>query len=274
MKESLIQQEYYCSWTSSSETTFIPLDLVAPTVEPAAELLPASYTFEPRILGCDVAYAAKGDKAAICYREGRKVHFLRWFVGKDNMAFAKEIARYIKIVKPHAVFIDYGRGEGVISRLHALGFDHLVIGVHFGGKVYEEGIGNMKALMWVRMRDWFLDSNMPDLTGLDYSLHSNEPVEEQLVKELSTPFMIIDEKQVIKVESKASLKSRGEASPDLAESLSLTFAEVIDADDVVIPAELEALGVTADLLDQMDRRAKEAEYDPLSHMAGLGGANG
>lgn len=268
MKESLIEQEFYCSWTASTESAFIPLDIVAPTLSMDAELNNDEYDFEPRIFGCDVAYSAKGDKAAICYRQGRKVHFLRWYRGMDNMAFANEIARFIKIVKPHAVFIDAGRGEGVISRLDQLGYSHLVRGIHFGGKVYEEGLANMKALMWTRMMEWFMDQLIPDMTNLDTAKESNEDVEEDLTKELSTPFMVIDEKNQVKVESKQSLKSRGVASPDLAESLGLTFAEVVENDEVLSPR-MEELGITSEILEQIARNETQSNYNPLGYMDSL-----
>lgn len=268
MKESKIEQEYYCSWTSSSESAFIPLDLIDPTLQMTAQLSKVEYKHSPRILGCDVAYAAKGDKATICFRQGRKVHWLRWYLGRDNMAFAREIAKYIKLVKPHAVFIDAGRGEGVISRLHSLGFDHIVFGVHFNGKVYEEGIANMKALMWHRMLKWFLDTNIPDMSNLDNSIHANEEVEEQLAKELSTPHLQEDEKKQIKVESKTSLKSRGESSPDLAESLGLTFAEELEQEDLSNPR-LEELGLDHETIEQLSRADTQHSYDPLSYMQDL-----
>ena len=281
MKESLIEQEYYVSWTSSGEDVFIPLDIVDPTVQDGTNVDPATqrlkpsailhakdYGFEPRILGCDVAYAAKGDKAVITYRQGRKVHFCRWYQGMDNMAFADEIARFIRIVRPHVVCIDAGRGEGVISRLEQLEYGNLVRGVHFGGKVYEEGIFNMKALMWTRMLAWFMSENRPDMTGLDECEHFNEPVEEQLVKELTTPFMLLDEKNQIRVEPKASLKQRGQSSPDLAEALGLTFAEEVFADELPDPR-LEELGVTTDMIDAIQAQKEMEAYDPLSYMDNL-----
>lgn len=271
MKESKIEQEFYCSWTASSETAFIPLDIIAPTIQDDAELPQDQYLHSPRILGCDVAYAAKGDKATIAYRQGRKVHFLRWYRGMDNMAFANEIKRYIDLVKPHAVFIDAGRGEGVISRLEQMGYGHLVRGVHFNGKVYEEGIANMKALMWIRMMEWFLNPNKPDLTDLDSAPMGNEPVEEQLVTELSTPLQVIDEKNNIKVEAKSALKQRGFSSPDLAEGLALTFAEDIEVDEIV-PAKMEQLGITADMLDELHAREANENYDILGYMDSYAGS--
>jgi hypothetical protein len=281
MKEALIEQEYYVSWTSSGEDVFIPLDIIDPTVQlgnqidpatkefkPTAQIPFEAFSFEPRIFGCDVAYAAKGDKATITFRQGRKVHWLRWYQGMDNMAFADEISRHIKIFSPHLVNIDAGRGEGVISRLEQLGHGNVVRGVHFGGKVYEEGIMNKKALMWDRMLKWFQAENIPDMTGLDTNDYANEEVEEQLIKELSTPFMTRDEKNRIGVEPKSSLKQRGQSSPDLAEGLGLTFAEEIYPDELPSPA-LEQLGVTSDMLLQVQAQHAKENYDPLSYMDSL-----
>ena len=265
MKESLIEQEFYCSWDSSAEDVFIPLDLIAPTIKEQSTINDKDYKHEPRIFGVDVAYAAKGDKAVICYRQGRKVHFIRSYQGMDNMAFANEISRFIKIINPHVVCIDAGRGEGVISRLEQLGHLDLVRPIHFGGKVYEEGIYNMKALMWIRMLTWFQADNRPDITLLDEAIHSNELVEEQLIKELSTPFMLLDEKNQVKVEPKSSLKSRGQSSPDLAEALGLTFAEIIEPDELP-DYRLEQMGVTSDMVAAMKVLEQESEYNPLSYM--------
>ena len=78
----------------------------------------------------------------------------------------------------------------------------------------------------------------------------NRIKEEQLVKELSTPFQVVDEKNQIKVESKAQLKTRGVSSPDLAESLGLTFAEEVEPDDIPSPR-LQELGLNQDMLDQI-----------------------
>lgn len=265
MKESLIEQEFYCSWTASSESVFIPLDVVAPTITPAAELQPKFYHHEPRVFGVDVAYSIKGDKAVIACRQGRKLHWMRWYRGKDNMAFASEIAKFIKIVRPHAIFIDAGRGEGVISRLEQLGYGHLVHGIHFGGKVYEEGILNKKAHMWCAMEDWFADYNKPDMTNLDTAEYANEEVESQLITELSTPLKLIDEKQQISVESKKALASRGYSSPDLADALALTFAEEVETDEMVAH-ELEQMGVSTELLSMYQQQQNEAAYDPLNYM--------
>ena len=260
MEESLILQEYYNDWNASTEGTFLPLALVSPCFEKEALLPPSEYENEPKVLACDVAYARGGDKATICLVQGRKVHWLRWYQGMDNMSFADEINRMAKGVKPHLINIDAGRGEGVISRLERLGLTNVVNPIHFGGTIYEEGVKNRKAQMWLRMLEWFENPARPDLTGLDDHPLANNPVEELLKAELSTPFMLRDEKHIISVETKAMLKTRGEKSPDLAETIGLAHAEELQ--------NAEDYDTDTDLADMFD---SDEAYDPLGYMASLTG---
>jgi len=260
MPESLIKQEYYCSWSASSEDVFIPLDLIQPTI--SLPLQPHEYNFKPRIIGVDVAYAANGDSATIACRQGRKLHPIDEFQGMDNMAFASEVARKIREFNPHAVFVDAGRGEGVISRLWQLGFDDVVIPVHFGGKTYDELYSNMKAKMWAATRSWFLEENKPSI-----------PDDETLVAELSAPFFDMDEKNRLVIESKKAMKSRGLASPNKADSLILTFADDVEALVDLTPRERQ-LGITQRHLDDLRSDVSNEpyeNYDPLSYMDKLMG---
>lgn len=250
MPESLIEQEYYCSWSASQEEVFIPLDIVKPASETIIGV--EDYRHAPRIMGVDVAYAAKGDRAVIAMRQGRMLHPLDSYRGLDNMAFASRVSKAIRDFKPHIVFVDAGRGEGVISRLWQMGHEQIVIPVHFGGKTYDELYANKKAEMWGKCREWFLNTNTPSI-----------PDDESLIKDLSTPFFEMDEKNKLKIESKKAMKSRGEQSPDLADALILTFAEDVDSEEY--PSERqEQLGITPEIFSQM--KDSQKPYDPLSYM--------
>jgi len=255
MPESLVQQEYFCSWTSSSEEVFIPLDIVQPAAD--NQLHPEDYHHKPKIMGVDVAYSALGDSATICRRQGRYVHPIDSYKGLDNMAFASQVAKRIKEFKPDAVFVDAGRGEGVISRLWQMGYSDIVIPVHFGGKTYDELYANKKAEMWGATRAWFLDQNKPSI-----------PDDEQLIKELSTPFFDMNEKNKLTIESKKAMKSRGEKSPDMADSLILTFAEEMPEED--FPSEeMRRMGVTPELMRQLTNTNQDFatnDYDVLNHL--------
>jgi hypothetical protein len=124
----------------------------------------------------------------------------------------------------------------------------------------------MKALMWSRMEDWFLSPEKPDMSGIDnHELTNEDNVFQDLARELSTPFKIIDEKNRVKVEPKSSLRSRGQSSPDLAESLGLTFAEEVEVDTDLTERQ-EALGITPEMLEMLSKVAQEETYNPLDYM--------
>jgi hypothetical protein len=255
MPESLIQQEYYCDWSASSEDVFIPLDIVKPAINNRQHLSQQDYDHAPRILGVDVAYAAKGDKAVIAARQGRMLYPFESYQGLDNMALASRVVAKIKDFKPNLVYVDAGRGEGVISRLFQLGYESIVIPVHFGGKTYDELYSNKKAEMYGRGRAWFLNEAKPCI-----------PDNEDFVREISTPFFDMDEKHKIRIESKRQLRSRGEKSPDFADAFVLTFAEDTDNEDFSSTKRLESYGLDQQQIHNLFNEADPFSYDPLHHM--------
>ena len=224
MPESLIDQEYYCKWTASTEETLIPLDIVQPCVEKGLD--PTEYSFAPRIIGADVAFAAKGDKAVIAKRQGRMLHPLQKFQGLDNMSFATKIANEINQWRANIVFIDAGRGEGVIHRLDQLGYGRVVVPVHFGGKSFSELFLNKRAEIWCRMRDWFTGPTSPSI-----------PNDEDLITSITTPKFWTNDKGYLQLESKKLIK----VSMDEGDAVALTFSEdtplPVAQDSSMTPAE-------------------------------------
>ena len=119
--------------------------------------------------------------------------------------------------RPDAVFIDSGRGEGVIDRLRQLG--DTVIEVPFGGQALDHGVNgyaNRRAEMWDSLRKWLRDGGaIPD----DY----------ELTKELAAPTYTYDGQSRLKLETKEVIRERVGFSPDRADALALTFAEPVVA---------------------------------------------
>lgn len=263
MPESLIQQEYFCSWTSSSEETLIPLDLLEPAIN--REVNEDYIDSQSRIIGVDVAFAEKGDKAVIARRQGTLLHTLDKYQGMDNMALASKVATYIDSWRPSAVFVDAGRGEGVISRLYQLGHDNVVFPVHFGGKTYSDLYNRKKDEMWCKTKMWFSHpDHFPSI-----------PDDEELIRDLSAPTFGPDDRGFIKVESKAQLRRRGYSSTDCADALILTFAE-----DVSLPMpyteDMRRQGITPQMLESLyanraDSGTQQADYNPLNYMESLSG---
>jgi hypothetical protein len=246
MPESLIQQEYYCSWSASSENTLIPLDLVKPCT--STQLDQSAFVGKARVMGVDVAFAAKGDEATIGKRQGRYVQPILSYQGLDNMEFASRVADQIQSWKPRAVFIDAGRGEGVISRLEQLGFSDVIVPVNFGGTPSIDLYANKKSEMWFRMRNWFMEENPPLI-----------PYDEKLITDLTAPTFTMDEKHRFMMESKKALKKRGFSSTDRGDCIALTFAEEV-FEEVLSPTEIMLEEMFPGLIE------KQHKYDPLNYM--------
>ena len=107
------------------------------------------------------------------------------------------------------MFIDAGRGEGVIDRLRQLGFS--VIEVNFGGKPTDDSYANKRSEMWDAMAKWLKAGGaIPNHPGLK--------------TDLATPTYSFNAAGKLVLESKDEIKKRGLRSSDVADSLCLTFA--------------------------------------------------
>jgi hypothetical protein len=246
MPESLVQQEYYVKWTASTEETLIPLDIIEEAYKTV--LREDDYSWQPRIMGVDVAFAINGDAASIAKRQGRFLHPLKKYQGVNNMALATEVAREINDWKADAVFIDAGRGEGVISRLWQLGYEDRVIPVHFSGKSFSDLYLNKRAEIWCRMRDWFIQVNRPLI-----------PRDESLAADLSAPTFYVNDRGFIQIETKKEIKKRLKRSPDEGDAVALTFSEDVQVPEYISPEEsfIRRHMIHEDMA--------EGDYDVLNH---------
>ena len=119
---------------------------------------------------------------------------------------ADAIARW----EPDAVFVDAGRGEGVIDRLRQLNLNP--IEVNFGGRASNPHYVNKRAEMWDAMRRWI------DAGGCI-------PDNPELKVDLCAPtYSYANAANKFELESKDDMKKRDLKSPDLADALALTFA--------------------------------------------------
>ena len=190
----------------------------------------------PVVLGVDVARYGT-DRSVIFRRKGLVAFEPLVFRGLDNMTLAGRVIQEIEEHKPDAVFIDAGRGEGVIDRLRQLG--HRVIEVNFGGKPGNQKYQNKRAEMWDDMATWVKERGCI-------------PNNSELITDLSTPtYTFSNSTNRFQVESKELIKSRGGKSPDLADALALTFAHNVAPNQS---------GLT--LLGMASNYNHRVEYDP------------
>lgn len=197
---------------------FIPGDIV----ELATQREQTATLMDPLVLGVDIARSLEEDETVMAPRRGRDARSIPWVKmrTRDTMEIADEI---IKLENTHhfdAIFIDGGGvGGGVIDFLRRLGYN--IIEVQFGAsadKSVTTGEGpvayaNKRAEMWGAMRDWLKGGAIPDDPELVSDLIS-----------VSYGDGTQNKRDVVILESKKDMKSRGLASPDRGDALCVTFA--------------------------------------------------
>lgn len=167
------------------------------------------YDFAPKILTCDPAW--EGDDALeIGLRQGLAFKLLRTIPKNDNdLQVAAILASLEDSEQADAVFVDAGYGTGIVSAGRNLGRDWML--VWFAGESADPGYANKRAEMWGKMRDWLKE-------GGAY------PDSQELFDDLIGPETVARLDGKIQLESKQSMKKRGQPSPNKGDCLALSFA--------------------------------------------------
>jgi hypothetical protein len=204
------------AFETSGEDILIPITKVRLAMQ-RKEVKPNNYV----VMGVDPARFGT-DYTAICVREGRKVHKIYKYHQQDTMQVAGMVRRLMLDWKPDHIMVDtVGIGAGVYDRLIELGHRN-VHSVVAGARAEDDSrYVNKRAEMWGRIRDW-----------LDDKLGVSLPESDELAGELCGLRYSYDSNGRIKLERKDDLKARGEHSPDMADALALTFAEIFEPKSV------------------------------------------
>ncbi len=178
---------------------------------------------EPLVAGCDLAWG--GDDAnVIRFRRGRDARAIPpiripGHLTRDPGVLTNRLADILS--QTHngqpvtMLFLDSAGIAGAVgTRLRALGHRN-VLEVNFGADSPDPQCRYMRDFMWQSMKAWLL-------TG---AIDANP----QLETDLTSPGLREDGKQRIWLESKKDMKRRDLASPDQADALALTFAQVVRA---------------------------------------------
>lgn len=172
-----------------------------------------SHMTMPLILGVDVARFGD-DQSVVSLRQGRKIISIWKFRELNTMQLATEVAAIIKDVRPDATFCDVvGVGAGVVDRLRMLNFEIIEVNAGLAAQD-DQTYYNKRAEMWGRMKNWLIQ-------GADI------PNDDALKKALIGVEYGFDMKERIILERKQDMKARGLSSPDEAEAIAHTFAELV-----------------------------------------------
>jgi hypothetical protein len=206
MSDAQYRQEFLCDFNASSDNVLLTIDMVS---DAARRVLKVGEVDDlPKILGVDVARFGT-DRSAIQRRQGLWAMDPYVFTKMDNMDLVGHLTSVCDNWQPDAVFIDSGRGEGVIDRMRQLGYD--VIEVNFGGKPTDNSYVNKRSEMWDQMAEWIKAGGVI-------------PNNADLKSDLCVPTYRFDAANRLMLESKDDIKKRGMRSPDIADALALTFA--------------------------------------------------
>ena len=210
---------------------FIPSDHV---YEARRRELPLSvYGHMPVLLGVDVARFGD-DQSVITVRQGRKLHIQYTYRELDTVQLSARVVEKIREWSPAATFVDgIGIGAGVVDQLRSLGYVVYDVVVSKAADEPDTYV-NIRSEIWGRMREWLAGQpDIPDDSELDEHLTGIE-------------YDYTPTKMQIRLEKKEDMKARGLSSPDLADSLALTFAAHI------APTIIEPASILPDDIETMD----------------------
>lgn len=196
----------------ADDDTIIPFHLVEAAQHRDIEESPET----PMVWALDVARYG-GDKTALCKRRGSVVTEMRSWGGLDLMQTVGRVKAEYDALEPFEqdnleIMIDsIGQGAGCFDRLNELGVPVRAINVSESPSMKETYL-NLRAELWFKTKAWLENRSC------------KIPKNDQLLSELTSLRYTFTSSGKIKAESKQDLKKRGFNSPDLADSLSLTFA--------------------------------------------------
>ena len=208
LSDAAYRQEFLCDFSAAADNVLITIDLV--TTSANKKYTEGDVFGAPRVLGVDPARFGD-DRAVIIRRQGLQAFTPKIYTKIDNMTFVARIVDEIIDFKPDAVFIDAGRGEGVIDRLRQLGYEN-IFEVNFGGSPTQPAVyANKRAEIWDMMKEWLQQGgaipNLPDLKA-----------------DLVVPTYDYDAANRMRLEANDKIKERLGKSPDIASALAVTFA--------------------------------------------------
>jgi hypothetical protein len=174
---------------------------------------------DPLIVGLDIARGGNDD-CVFMFRRGVDARSLAPIVipGEQARDSMRLITKAAQVLSEHhggrriaAMFIDgTGIGGPICDRLRQMGHRN-IFEVQFGAESPDPKCANMRAYMWREMREWLTRGAI-------------DPKRARLESDLSCPGFFHDKQDRLVLESKEQIKKRGEASPDEADALALTFA--------------------------------------------------
>ena len=184
------------------------------SVERAFEVIMSPYVYQhfPKVMGVDVARFGD-DSTVFTLRQGPKLLDYKTYKNLDTMEVASKLFDYQSMVRAEGIYIDsIGVGAGVADRAKMLLGEQLIHPVVVSAKSTNPmQYLNLRSQLWGMMKDWIENG-------------ASLPRDEELKRQLVSMCYGYNNKMQIQLMSKKDIKKLGLDSPDISDSLSLTFA--------------------------------------------------
>lgn len=213
---TLFKQEYPASAAEAFQVSGADPYISTESVLAARKADLVAEDFGPKLIGVDPARFGD-DRTSICYRQGRKVHWIRSYSKKNTMEVVGIVRMAISEVAADQCSIDVGGlGAGVYDRLIELipcGECDVEQVNSSESPIDQQKYTNKRAEMWGHIKGWL--NNSP----------CSIPDSDELQADLCQIRYSYDSSLALKMERKEDMKKRGFRSPDMADALGLTFAK-------------------------------------------------
>lgn len=218
MPESMIQQEFYCSFLASVEGVLIPFEFIQ-----SALRRDIKYDGLGNIAGYDSARFGDDRNAVVIRKAGVITHIDRW-VGMDLVQSSGKIINMYRNKLFDIVAMDViGIGAGVYDMVKSAGVPCVAVNVSESSS-YDGRFRRLRDELWWKFREWFTSQSCSISRAIPQEIRDEFVADIQDIR-----YKFSDMGNLIEVESKKEMKKRLGFSPDLGDAACNTFHPSVES---------------------------------------------
>jgi predicted nucleic acid-binding protein len=248
MSESMIQQEFYCSFLVSTDNILIQFELI----QEALRRIVTQY-YGTRVAGADCARYGD-DRSTLVIRQGYNIIHAEKWKGLDNVQLASRYIDRYRMGFYDAIAIDTIGMPGVYDLVKNAGVPCVPVNVSESPSTHPERFKILRDELWWKLRELFVDRQC--------SISPSIPKEDRDALVADIQDVHYEYKGItnqIMVERKDVMKKRLGFSPDYGDALIHTFAPGIEM------KVQEAVRVPYSGLKQQREETRDINYNPLTY---------
>lgn len=221
MPESMVQQEFYCSFNASTGDIVIPFAWIQ-----SALRRDVNYTRSGRVAGLDVARFGN-DRTAVVIRQAGQIIYVDSWSGNDTVQTVGRVMALWDAKMFDCIAVDtIGVGAGVFDMIKNSSRKIPCVSVNVSESPTDSRFRKLRDELWWKAREWFQDGNCSISPGIAEAKRNEllADIQDIRYKYSNTQQIVIESKD----EMKLRLKDRPNPSPDIGDALCCTFAPGIE----------------------------------------------